>query len=350
MTRILTLHSQTPEPDLINQAAAEIISGNLVAFPTETVYGLGANALNTQAVSRIFEAKGRPYHDPLIVHLASVNELSNVAIEIPAIAYKLADVFWPGPLTLILQKQQDLPNNITAGLNTVAVRVPSHPVALALLQASGVPIAAPSANRFGHTSPTTAAHVMDDLADRVELILDAGPTTIGVESTVLDITRTPYKILRPGGVTREAIEKLIGSVEIRNMKAKDSVEIKDMAQPSPGLLSKHYTPRAKLILCNGSETEALEKLTKLAQTYIDRLQKVGLLLANEDMQYFKNIPCSHYPLGASKDLEQIARVLYAGMRMLDNEDVEVILTRDFGKHGLGLAIYDRLSRASSQII
>lgn len=350
ITRILTLRPQAPESDLIKQAAAEILRGGLVAFPTETVYGLGANALNEQAVARIFEAKGRPFHDPLIVHLASANDLARVAAEIPAIARELADAFWPGPLTLILPKQQSVPDKVTAGLSAVAVRVPSHPVALALLRASGVPIAAPSANRFGYTSPTTAAHVMDDLADRIDLILDGGPATIGVESTVLDITRPPYIILRPGGVSREALEKLIGPVAIRSAATSVSSDAENTAQPSPGLLSKHYTPRAELILCQGAAAETLEKLTKLAQIHTANGRKVGLLLANEDLQYFKDTPCLQYPLGSSKELTQIARVLYTGMRMLDEKGADVILTRDFGEQGLGLAVHDRLLRAASQII
>lgn len=350
MTRILTLQPHAPQPDLIEQAAAEILRGGLVAFPTETVYGLGANALNEQAVARIFKAKGRPFHDPLIVHLASVNDLSSVASEIPAIARELAHVFWPGPLTLILPKQQSVPDNVTAGLSAVAVRVPSHPVALALLRASGVPIAAPSANRFGHTSPTTAAHVMDDLADRIDLILDGGPATIGVESTVLDITRMPYIILRPGGVSREALENLIGPVAIRSAGTSASSDTENTAQLSPGLLSKHYTPRAELILCQGSAAEILKKLVHLAQIHNAHGRRVGLLLANEDMPYFKDIPCLQYPLGFSNDLTQIARVLYAGMRTLDEKGADVILTRDFGERGLGLAIHDRLLRAASEII
>lgn len=346
MTSILILSPHSPDLDLIRQASEIIIHRGLVAFPTETVYGLGANALDEEAVAKIFAAKGRPSNDPLIVHVASAGDVSRVASEIPPIVQKLAEAFWPGPLTLILPKQAHVPDAVTAGLNTVAVRVPSHPIALALIRESGVPIAAPSANRFGHTSPTTATHVLDDLNGRIDMILDGGSTTVGVESTVLDVTCTPPMILRPGGVSREEIESVIGAVDLRkNRSASD-----DEAQVSPGLLGKHYTPHAELILCSGEKESALEKLSALAKQAQAQGRSVGLLLADEDMKSFEAITCIPYALGPSNDLEHIARNLYAGMRALDDKNVNIILTRDFGKHGLGLAIHDRLLRAASQII
>jgi L-threonylcarbamoyladenylate synthase len=346
MTRILTLSPHSPDPDLIRQALEIILHRGLVAFPTETVYGLGANALDEEAVAKIFIAKGRPSNDPLIVHMASVDDISRIASEIPPIVTKLAEAFWPGPLTLILPKQAHVPDAVTSGLNTVAVRVPSHPIALALIQASGVPIAAPSANRFGHTSPTTAAHVMDDLDGRIDMVLDGGSTSVGVESTVLDVTCTPPMILRPGGVSREALEAVIGAVDLR----KNLVEADDEAQVSPGLLGKHYTPRAELILCSGEKESALEKLSALAKQAQAQERSVGLLLADEDLKSFESIACIPYALGSSNDLEHIARNLYAGMRSLDDQNVNIILTRDFGEQGLGLAIHDRLMRAASRII
>ncbi len=345
MTELLTLSPHNPDPELIRQAADVIQRRGLVAFPTETVYGLGANALDEEAVAKIFHAKGRPSNDPLIVHVASLDDVKLVAAEIPPVVKKLAAAFWPGPLTLVLPKQAHVPASVTAGLDSVAVRVPSHPVALALIRASGVPIAAPSANRFGHTSPTTAQHVMDDLNGRIDMILDGGATSVGVESTVLDVTREPAMILRPGGVSREAIEKVIGAVDLRNNRPNSD----DEAQVSPGLLGKHYTPNAELILCKGEKDSALEKLLGLAEQAQAQGRSVGLLLANEDMASFES-SCIPYPLGASNDLEAITRNLYAGMRALDDQGVNLILTRDFGKQGLGLAIHDRLLRAASQII
>lgn len=345
MTQLLTLSPQNPDPELIRQASAVIQRRGLVAFPTETVYGLGANALDEEAVAKIFHAKGRPSNDPLIVHVASVDDMKRIAADVPPVVEKLAAHFCPGPLTFVLPKLPHVPASVTSGLETVAVRVPAHPIALALIRESGVPIAAPSANRFGHTSPTTAQHVMDDLNGRIDMILDGGATSVGVESTVLDVTREPAMILRPGGVSREAIEKVIGAVELRNNRPNSD----DEAQVSPGLLGKHYTPNAELILCKGEKDSALEKLLGLAKQAQVEGRSVGLLLANEDMVSFESA-CIPYPLGASNDLESIARNLYAGMRALDDKGVNLILTRDFGKQGLGLAIHDRLLRAASQII
>lgn len=347
MTRILTTPPHSPDPDLIRQASAVIQHRGLVAFPTETVYGLGANALDEEAVAKIFAAKGRPSNDPLIVHVTSVEEMGRVALDIPPIVKQLADAFLPGPLTFVLPKQPHVPNSVTAGLDTVAVRVPSHPIALALIHASGVPIAAPSANRFGHTSPTTAAHVMDDLGGRIDLILDGGATPVGVESTVLDVTCAPPMILRPGGISREALERVIGMVA---MRGEPSVPDDALAQVSPGLLGRHYTPRAELILCRGEVHSALETLARMAQQAQAQGRSVGLLLADEDMKRFESIPCLQYALGSSSDLETIARNLYAGMRTLDDERADIILAREFGEQGLGLAIHDRLMRAAHQVI
>lgn len=346
MTQLLTLSPQNPDPDLIRQASAVIQRRGLVAFPTETVYGLGANALDEESVAKIFHAKGRPSNDPLIVHVASVDDMKLVAAEVPPVVATLAAHFCPGPLTFVLPKLAHVPASVTSGLETVAVRVPAHPVALALIRESGVPIAAPSANRFGHTSPTSAAHVLDDLNGRIDMILDGGSTSVGVESTVLDVTRVPAVILRPGGVAREAIEKVIGKVELRNNRP----DSEDEAQVSPGLLGKHYTPNAELILCKGEKESALEKLFGLAHQAQVEGRSVGLLLAEDDLLLFKSLSCKEYPLGVSTDLESLARNLYAGMRALDDEKVSLILTRDFGAHGLGLAIHDRLLRAASQII
>lgn len=355
MTRVLTVSPHATETGLLADAAAEILRGRLVAFPTETVYGLGAHALDSQAVARIFVAKGRPPTDPLIVHLASADDLPRVARDIPQVAYNLARAFWPGPLTLVLPKQRDVPDNITAGLRTVAVRVPAHPVAIALLRASDAPIAAPSANRFGSVSPTTAQHVLDDLGGRIDLILDGGPTPIGVESTVLDVTCAQPMILRPGGVTREALEEIIGPVTVRGECGCEAVPSPEGGAspgplPSPGLLAKHYAPRAELVLCTGARAAAVEKMVWLAQLNHADGRRVGLLLADEDAPYFSDVPARFFCLGPAGDLAQIARNLFAGLRALDEQGADVILARDFGEQGLGLAIRDRLRRAASQVI
>lgn len=334
MTRLLPATSEN-----IATAAKTLQRGGLVAFPTETVYGLGANALNAEAVARIFTAKDRPTADPLIVHLTGVEQLPLVARTVSETAARLAGQFWPGPLTLILPKQPAVPNLVTSDLDSVAVRVPNHPVALALIREAGLPVAAPSANRFGHTSPTTAQHVWHDLHGRVEIILDGGPAAIGVESTVLDLSSSPARILRPGGITREMLEAVIGPVTVLGQKRKP-----EKGLPSPGLLEKHYAPRAEMILFSGENArDALSAC--LAEERLVR--RVGVLAADEEAEALEKAGAVVYRLGP--DLNSIARQIYAGMRWLDGQGVDLILCRDYGEGGLGLAIRDRLTRAATKI-
>jgi L-threonylcarbamoyladenylate synthase len=348
MTRILTVNPQAPEPALIAEAADVIRTGGLVAFPTETVYGLGANALDAQAVAGIFAAKGRPAEDPLIVHLAAVEDLPRVVRHIPQTARHLAQAFWPGPLTIILPRHAELPAGVSAGLDTVAVRVPAHPVAQALLRAAGVPIAAPSANRFGFTSPTTAQHVYRDLAGRIDMILDGGSPTVGVESTVLDISVQPACILRPGGISREALAEVLGAVTVFSGAA-DAEEEKP--QPSPGMLSRHYAPRIPLTLFVSDDVQAvLGSMAAEAEGFLQQGKRVGVLIAAEDRPAFAGLGVEISEVGAAGDAVQIAQNLYARLRGLDESGVDVILTRDFGEAGLGLAIRDRLQRAASRVV
>lgn len=328
-------------PENIAQAAAILQDGGLAAFPTETVYGLGANALDAAAVARIFAAKGRPAEDPLIVHLSGLEQLGRVARAVPPVAQTLAETFWPGPLTLVLPKQPAVPSLVTSGLDTVAARVPDHPVAQALLAAAGVPIAAPSANRFGHTSPTTAQHVWHDLHGRIELILDGGPTHIGVESTVLDLSTAPPRILRPGGVTAEMLAAVVGPVAVL-ARVPDG----EGGLPSPGLLEKHYAPRAELIFIQGRH--ARQALAAELARALAAGKAVGVLAAEIDAGHLAQMGALVYPLGG--DLNNVARHLYSGMRRLDAQGVDVILCRDFGAGGLGLAIRDRLTRAAARVV
>jgi L-threonylcarbamoyladenylate synthase len=328
-------------PENIALAAQTLKNGGLVAFPTETVYGLGANALSVDAVARIFTAKGRPTADPLIVHLSGVEQTALVARSVPETAQTLMNAFWPGPLTLILPKQPHIPNLVTSDLDTVAVRVPNHPVARALIEAAGVPVAAPSANRFGHTSPTTAQHVFHDLNGRVDIILDGGSAHIGVESTVLDVSTTPARILRPGGVTREQIESLIGPVTLLMKRVKA-----EKGLPSPGMLKKHYAPRAEMVLFKGDNaSSALAAALTAAQA---SGRKVGILAADEEAGALEQSGAVVFRLGS--DLNSIARHIYAGMRWLDGQHVDLILCRDFGESGLGLAIRDRLTKAATRVV
>lgn len=340
-TQVLLVQPGAPEPEHIARAAAIIRGGGLVAFPTETVYGLGADALNQAAVARIFVAKGRPVYDPLIVHIARPADLMRVARTVPEKAHGLAKRFWPGPLTLVLPRGAAVPTIVTAGLETVAVRCPDHPVALALIEASRTPIAAPSANRFGRTSPTTAQHVLDDLNGRIDLILDAGPTPIGVESTVLDLTGPVPVILRPGGVPREALEAELGPVAVR-----EQLPTPEAGMPSPGLLTRHYAPGAELRLFLGPTEAVLKTMHDQAQAHIATGRRVGILVADEDAPAFADLDVIGETVGSADDLNMVAQRLFGALRALDAQGVDLILARDFGAQGLGSAVRDRLRRAA----
>lgn len=322
----------------IAQAVGILRAGGLVAFPTETVYGLGADASNPAAVARIFAAKGRPADHPLIVHLASADALDDWAIEIPALARTLAEACWPGPLTIVLRRDPRVPDAVTGGLDTVGLRVPSHPLALALLRAFGGGIAAPSANRFGAVSPTTAAHVRDELGDRVDLVLDGGPCEVGVESTIVDLSGGPdaIAILRPGGVPRERLEALAG----RAIPVRHGGSVR-----APGMLDQHYAPAARVVLVDAGEQAAR------AATLRERGLRVGVLAfgpAGAAEPVGPVGPTGHVAvidLGASE--EEAAHRLYRALRELDGAGCDVILAALPEERGLGLAIADRLRRAAA---
>ena len=342
MTRCLRVNPECPEAEVIAEAAAVIRGGGLVAFPTETVYGLGANALDAQAVAGIFRAKERPSYDPLIVHLADAARLSSVVAEVPDVAKELAAEFWPGPLTLVLPRGPQIPDEVTAGGDTVAVRVPAHPVARALIVAAGLPIAAPSANRFGRLSPTCADHVMADLSGRIDLVLDGGETQVGVESTVLSLRTDIPTILRPGGIARESLERLLGSVDVREPSIAEGE-----ALISPGTTIKHYAPRAQTTLYRGVRKAVLSRIRQDVSDYVAEGAVVGVLVAEEDLALLTGLPAVCRSVGSMTSMEQIARQLFASLRSLDAAGVTVILARDFGSSGLGLAIQDRLTRAAA---
>jgi L-threonylcarbamoyladenylate synthase len=317
--------------------AAEILrSGGLVAFPTETVYGLGANALSAAAVESIFKAKQRPHWDPVIVHAPSAAEARKLASEWPEEAEKLAAAFWPGPLTMLLPRNVCIPAVCTAGREKVGLRVPSHPVAQALLLASGVPVAAPSANRFGHTSPTTAEHVLADLDGRIDAILDAGPSAVGVESTVLDPTTHPPIIYRPGGVTAEQLRALLGEVAVAERVVSDQAPPESLE--SPGLGIRHYAPRARLQLVEGVEG--------LSQAVEQAGCRVGVLLPSGWPLSRANARVTVQPWGDWSEPESLARELYSGLRALDELGVELILCPLPPAEGIGLALRDRLHKAA----
>jgi L-threonylcarbamoyladenylate synthase len=345
-TELITVNPADINPELIGRAAALIQQGGLVAFPTETVYGLGANALDQEAVERIFTAKGRPANDPIIVHIAHPADLTRLTAGHSELALKLAQTFWPGPLTLVLPKAEIVPLVVTAGQGTVAVRCPQHPVAQALIRSAQTPIAAPSANRFSHTSPTTAQHVWDDLSGRINLIVDGGPSAVGVESTVLDLTSPIPAVLRPGGVPIEALTQLIGYVKPPQTTTADENE----PLVSPGLLSRHYAPKTELRLFTGPTAEVRIAMQKLVARELANDGVPALLLATEDIPYFPHPALKIGNLGSENDLETVAHNLFKTLRQLDTADVTLILARDFPPHGLGLAIRDRLRRAAQQIV
>ena len=341
-TIIIRVDSTAPDAAAIRQAAATLLDGGLVAFPTETVYGLGANALDAAAVQRIFVAKGRPASDPLIVHIAALDQLDSVAEDVPALAYTLAQAFWPGPLTLVLKRRRVIPASVSAGRDTVAVRIPDHAVPLALTRAAGVPIAAPSANMFTRPSPTTAAHVLEDLGGRIDLLLDGGPTPIGIESTVLDLTSAQPTLLRPGGVSIEALRQHIPDL----IFVPRYVEHDSAAPVSPGMLLKHYSPRADLLLFAGPPERALARMRQAALAAIKRGERVGVMLPNEEVGTFADLAVVIIALGPREDISQIGRRIFASMRELDRRGMQRILVRGVERTGIGLAIWDRLLRAA----
>lgn len=338
-TRVLRVDAADPEAATIAEAAAVLRAGWLVAFPTETVYGLGANATDAAAVARIFSAKERPATDPLIVHLASVDQLDSVAVEIPAVAYELTALM-PGPLTLILKRHSSIPANVSNNLATVGVRVPSHPVAHALIAAAGIPVAAPSANRFSRPSATTAAHVLEDLRGHVDVVLDGGPTPLGIESTIVDVTSDPPRILRYGALEPETFAALGFATDDHLTQSEDG------AKPAPGMMLKHYSPRAKLLFYgDDSPVDAiLEQMQTDARIFAQTGFNVGILAPDADQPYFGDLPVKVYTLGET--LDEVAAHLFAGMRALDADGAQVILARGYPRTGIGAAIWERLLRAA----
>jgi L-threonylcarbamoyladenylate synthase len=340
-TVVLAVDPRRPEGAAIRRAAECLRGGGLVAFPTETVYGLGVHALDRAAVAALFRAKGRPSHDPLIVHVPSLADAAGLVVSIPPVAEMLAARFWPGPLTMVLPRSSAIPDEVTAGLPSVAIRVPSHPVAQALLRAAAVPIAAPSANLFSRPSPTRAEHVVADLDGRIDLILDAGPTEVGVESTVVELIGESLRVLRPGGVSAEALACVLDRPLVSG-----SAVIEGLPLPSPGLLDRHYSPRAALTLFDGDATRVVSAMRDAASAARNAGQRAGLLLFDEDLG--RGLDGETRSLGPSGAPDVVAARLYAALRELDDTGVDVILAHavaDTG--GLSTALRDRLRRAAA---
>ena len=332
-TEVVKVNPRNPEKEIISRAAEVIRNGGLVAFPTETVYGVGADALNPEAVKKIFQAKGRPSDNPIIVHIAQPEHLKGLTEDIPPLATELMNKFWPGPLTLILKKSGRVPLVVTGGQNTVAVRMPRNKVALALITSFGGPIAAPSANLSGYPSGTTAGHVFQDLRGKIDMILDAGAVEVGVESTVLDISMHPPVILRPGAVTPEQLETVIGEVTLGKRK--------QLLKRSPGTRYRHYSPKAEVIL-----VKERDKCIELAEKYASRGKKVGLVIHQPDFCMDRSVALVKIKI-MPHDLEGYARAMFATLRELDEQGVEHIIVEAVEEKGIGIAIMDRLRRAAS---
>jgi L-threonylcarbamoyladenylate synthase len=340
----------------IAQAAQILRSGGLVALPTETVYGLGANALDPAAIARIFNAKQRPSWDPIIVHVAgpTVNNpmLEPLLAECPPVARALMEAFWPGPLTLLLPRSAAVPDIVTAGRPLVGIRMPAHPVAFEVIRLAGLPIAAPSANIFSHISPTTAAHVLEDLDGKIDAILDSGPARHGVESTVLDPTQSPMMIYRPGAITAEQIRAVAGPVVYHEEKQEHAERQAPLASapealPSPGVGLRHYAPRARLVLVEGSLAELPVRLAAAASRF--EKDRLGVMLPVELARTTLEPPlrqAAEFPWGHWDAPDELAERLYAGLRALDTESCTVILCPVPQSDGVGVAIRDRLRKAA----
>ena len=342
-TLVLKVDSEKPEIEKIRIAADFIKKGGLVAFPTETVYGLGADALNSKAVLTLFEAKKRPLDNPPIVHVGEIENVHKLVKEIPLEAKVLMRKFWPGPLTLIFKHSDIVPSVTVAGLDTIAIRMPRHNVALALLKESNCPIAAPSANLAGKPSPTSANHVLEDLNGRIDAVLDAGPTNIGVESTVLDMTVYPPQILRPGGTPYEDLKKILGRVELHPVAVADK-EVPIEKARSPGVKHRHYAPTAEVILVEGEASKIVSKVKELVDFYKQQNKRVGVLSTDENFGYYTADVVKS--LGSRKNLKVIANNLFRLLREFDSEKVDVIIAEGLPLEGLGLAVMNRLRKAA----
>ena len=342
-TLILQVNPKKPDPQKIQMAANIIQTGGLVAFPTETVYGLGVNALNSDALSYLFKVKNRPLDNPPILHIADINQVYPLVKEVPKNAELLMKQFWPGPLTLIFKRSETIPKETTAGLDTIAIRLPSHNIALALIKQSGTPIAAPSANLSGKPSPTLAQHVYDDLNGKIDAILDGGPTCIGVESTVLDLSVDPPMLLRPGGTPFEAIHQVLPNIILHPLVISEQ-EVTVKHARSPGMKHKHYAPNAEVILVEGTIQAMVTKIIVLSEQYKREGKKVGILATDETQKkYSAHVVKS---MGSRSNLDTIATKLFRELREFNESSVDVILAESIPSDGMGLAVMNRLRKAS----
>lgn len=339
-TRVIKINKDNIEKKLIQEAANIIKNGGLVAFPTETVYGLGANGLDENAVRKIFKAKGRPQDNPLILHIHSMEQIKELVREIPDLSIKVMGEFWPGPLTILFKRSSKVPDIITAGLDTVALRMPKNDIALGIIKASNCPIAAPSANTSGRPSPTSSDHVIQDLMGKADMIIDGGITGIGLESTVLDLSGDIPMILRPGGVTLEDLRRVIPDV------VEDSSIMKSNIIPkSPGQKYRHYAPNAEMIVFSGSVDNMVANIIKRTGEYMDKGKTVGIMATDETENLYKDGLI--ISLGSRDNNESIAHNLFKTIRLFDQANVDVILGEGVDLPDLGMAIMNRMMKAAS---
>lgn len=340
-TKIVRTNEDNIDIQAIREAGNIIKRGGLVAFPTETVYGLGGDALNGKSSQKIYAAKGRPSDNPLIIHIAGMEALSKIVREIPEAAYRLAESYWPGPLTMIFHKADCVPLETTGGLDTVAVRMPSNKIARALIEASGGYIAAPSANRSGRPSPTVAKYVVEDLDGRVDMIIDGGEADIGLESTIIDLTGNKPMILRPGYITEEMLERTVGSVETdRTIIDGNSSE----APKAPGMKYRHYAPSGSLTIVEGPEKQVCGYINEQLKFYKKQGKKTGVIATDETAESYQ--ADSVKSAGGRKQEDEIARHLFRILREFDDEGVQVIYAESFEQKGVGQAIMNRLLKAA----
>jgi len=341
-TKIIKIDENNIDKNLIGEAVRIIKNGGLVAFPTETVYGLGANGLDEEAVKKIFIAKGRPQDNPLILHVYSTDQVEDLVEEIPPVAKLCMDKFWPGPLTIILKKSPKVPDIISAGLDTVAIRMPENKIALEIIRLSNTPIAAPSANTSGKPSPTSARHVIEDLMGRIDMIVDGGDTGIGLESTVLDLSTDIPMILRPGGVTKEDLSKTIPNITIDSSIIKEDEKL---IPKSPGQKYRHYAPKAEMFVFSGQVDSIVEAIIVNTEKYTKEGKRVGIICTDETKNFYKEGVI--ISMGSRKNKETIARNLFNTLRTFDHLDVDIILAEGVDLSNLGIAIMNRMMKAAS---
>jgi L-threonylcarbamoyladenylate synthase len=342
-TIIIKVDERMLKQEELQEAARILQEGGLVAFPTETVYGLGANALDTQAAQKIYEAKGRPSDNPLIVHISEVSDMEVLARDIPDKAYQLAKTFWPGPLTIILKKKDCVPYGTTGGLDTVAIRLPANPIARRLIAESGVYVAAPSANLSGKPSPTKAEHVIKDMSGKIDMIIDGGMATLGLESTIIDLSGSSPVILRPGCITKIMLENVIGPVEIDPVILSKNPD-PQLAPKAPGMKYRHYAPEGKLTIYEGDTTLVIDAINQEAKEKLDGGKCVGVIATDETKALYRHGIVK--TIGSRMDEASIAAGLYAILREFDELHAEYIYSESFADNSLGHAIMNRLLKAA----